>query len=166
MWAGITIIVSFMWGSIFFEEPTKSLGLSILAILILLLGFAGIGLSGSGHFPRLIHRLGLFWRRLRSRNGNNEGDVQFESETERFIPERDFSESANDKSSRQILVGLLYTVLVGVINGTMMVPSTLTPHEAFDSYVITFSMGVMLFSSLLLAAYFTLQYFKTGSIPP
>jgi len=40
-WSGFTIVTSFIWGAVFFHDTLKSVGLSILALILLIIGLIG-----------------------------------------------------------------------------------------------------------------------------
>jgi len=64
IWSGFTIIISFLWGSVIFLQPLKDVGLSILGLLMLLLGIAGISTAGSNFLDRFKKTLNLQFRSM------------------------------------------------------------------------------------------------------
>jgi multidrug transporter EmrE-like cation transporter len=52
IWSGFTIIVSFLWGALAFEQKPNNIGLSILGLIMLMVGIGGISLSGSDILER------------------------------------------------------------------------------------------------------------------
>ena len=56
-WSGCIIIISFLWGAFFFHQEIISWPLTILGLLLLCTGIAGLALAGSGYAPVLLRRL-------------------------------------------------------------------------------------------------------------
>eukprot|EP00698_Gefionella_okellyi_P019438 TRINITY_DN5956_c0_g2_i1.p1 TRINITY_DN5956_c0_g2~~TRINITY_DN5956_c0_g2_i1.p1 ORF type:complete len:298 (-),score=78.00 TRINITY_DN5956_c0_g2_i1:151-1044(-) len=57
VWSGSGMLVSFLWGALYFKEPLTNPGLAALAIIVLLLATVGVGSAPIGPVPRLIRKL-------------------------------------------------------------------------------------------------------------
>ena len=154
-WAACIVIVSFLWGSLYFGENINSVGLTVLALFLLCLGLAGLSLSGSGYFPPI-------WQKILSRCGLAPTDV--DNDAENVVPVNEEIDhllgakkeiiAPQTKSLADISKGVLCMVMIGLFCGSMMVPALLTPKYAQDSFDISFSLGVLVLSPVFFAAYF------------
>lgn len=52
-WSGLSMLVTFLWGQLYFHDPLRSLPLSILSLALLLLGVVLLSLPGTGLLPKL-----------------------------------------------------------------------------------------------------------------
>jgi len=145
-WAGVTIVVSFLWGSIVFRDPVHSILLSVVALSLLIGGILGLSLSNS----EFVKNLGN--KRTSQRNINV-------AEDEAPLLNDDTQQAAENKAPNATgkLIGLMCALVLGVLNGSMMVPLRYTPPEASGiKYIVSFGIGVMIVTPVCALFYFAI----------
>uniref|UniRef100_A0A7S4Q7Y3 EamA domain-containing protein n=1 Tax=Alexandrium monilatum TaxID=311494 RepID=A0A7S4Q7Y3_9DINO len=119
IWIGITICVSFVWGTLVFGNPVISLPGALLAIALLLVGVCLAAASSrlSDMRQQLAHERELALQLtsvegiegVAEAGGNKSAQLQTEG-------------SARGPAGGSVLFGLLNCVGVGIFNGSLMVP--------------------------------------------
>jgi len=137
VWSGCTIIISFLWGAVIFKQPMKSVGISVVGILLLLLGIAGISLAGSSVLDR--------FRKM--------SHVQIEDSLDLN------SISVNDENKSNRVFGLACCVGLSLTNGSMLAPIHYAPPEASGIiFLASFGIGVLVITPILAVIYFTILH--------
>jgi len=135
LWSGSTIAVSFIWGAAIFHEQTNSIGLSILALVIIGIGIAGISISGSELMAKV--------------------DKEYETllnETETL------QETSSERSPRlKFIIGVSCALGLGITNG-----SVLAPINGFDAvqqigFIASFGCGLAIVTPAFALPYFLFQ---------
>lgn len=150
-------MISFLWGVIVFpqDHPVNNLILAIVGIGIMLIGLTFISISSS----TLIQSLGKQKKR-ESLPPNEYSSTESESSPLLVSPKKE------KLFSPKKLLGLICTLFVGVLNGSVMVPLAKTPQSAQGiNYIVSFGIGVVLVTPVCLIFYFILQYVLTKKIP-
>jgi glucose uptake protein GlcU len=159
VWSGSTIIVSFLWGAIVFNEDVKSFPLSILGIFLLCVGILGTSICSMKFpvsFPKVfscLYCLPIF--------------IDPERELYTQIESSHYDEFNNDQTKRtprQWTIGILVAILMGIPNGSMMVPTQIEGVPTGIGYLMSFSTGVIIISFsfglfLQMFSYFTTKKF-------
>ncbi len=151
VWSGVTIIVSFMWGSIFFKENVTSLPLAVVALFFLCLGVTGCSLCSMQievylpSFLRCLYCLPIFQRI---------GDLNINQIISSDEDDTVHSTSSSASPSRLTwFIGLTASVLVGIPNGSMMIPTRIDGVPGGLAYLMSFSTGVFVFTAFILLSF-------------
>eukprot|EP00128_Syssomonas_multiformis_P007969 Colp12_sorted_trinity150504_noHs@12248 len=166
VWAGLTMVVSFLWGVLAFDQEVKSAGLSALALVVLCFGVS-LAASCQSPLPSLIE--GWF-----NKGARTAADIKASQPLmgNRKINE---TEEAPPKTLRQKLIGLAAAVALGLENGSLMVPFHYYNKHLTDdlglasdantaiSYLVSFSAGVAIVTPIIFGLYCALVLRK---IPP
>eukprot|EP01114_Cavostelium_apophysatum_P020785 TRINITY_DN7058_c0_g1_i1.p1 TRINITY_DN7058_c0_g1~~TRINITY_DN7058_c0_g1_i1.p1 ORF type:complete len:338 (-),score=36.71 TRINITY_DN7058_c0_g1_i1:250-1263(-) len=149
MWAGVTIVVSFLWGAIAFpkENPVHNIGLSVLALIFLITGILGLSLSNTSFVKNL---------------GNKRRTINHHEETPYGHGEESpLLETAPQTSKKRPIVGVICAVLLGIMNGSMLVPNQYAPANVKGAhainFVVSFGIGVMCVTPVIAFIYFLVQ---------
>lgn len=135
-WAGETIIVSFLWGTLaFHESPASTWGASGgVAVLVCAVALA----TRAKQAPEILRQLGI---------GPGQGDAH-----------KPFLESQEvDATTTSVARGLIGATVCGLCNGSLMVPYTLYSRSDVAStvqhpelvYMLSFGIGVAISTSFL-----------------
>jgi len=154
IWAGLTIIVSFLWGSIVFGEHVASIFQAILSLSLLVLGICGVAASETS-LPRRIRA----WV-----NGDDTFEVLpvADSPPLSTYGNRDDSISItsfeNDVPPVPKVVGYFCAIMVGLLNGSLLVPYHYYEDELPDgtpsiAYLSSFAIGIAIISVGLVGVY-------------
>jgi len=140
-WAGVTIVVSFVWGVILGQE-VKSITLSIVALLLLIIGILGLSLSSTSLISG--KKQEPFVQREEAPLISNPPDVNGDITPENPIKKR--------------IIGFSCAILLGLMNGSMMVPTKFLPENAKGiNYVVSFSIGVVIVTPICAVIYFLIR---------
>lgn len=156
MWAGVTIVVSFLWGAIAFPHENKvhSIPIAATALFMLVTGILGLSLSNTPY----VKNIG------RSKSSGNivgsyksqpdEGDVSpLLTQSGRYVY-INTTVSPNQPKKRPI-VGVVCALLLGIMNGSLMVPLHYVPKEAQGIvYIVSFGIGVIIVTPVIALIYF------------
>jgi len=165
IWSGLIIVVNFFWGAFVFQEPLKSLGLSILGICLLMIGLVGMAVSRLSFWPRVLS----FMASQDERNATDQEKLALFSND--GDPNNTEAATNNDEGDivRDILpccgcfgkktIGYLAAIFNGVWGGSVMVPmkyaSKSTPQGI--EYVFSFATGALMVNIVLLIMYFIIR---------
>jgi len=160
VWSGSSILVSFLWGSIFYhmiddspkyEHTVKSIPLAVVALATLCIGILGLAVSGTKtvadcryYFPLVDSFFARFEKPKSERridiNSNEKSYKIIESDTDEsnrhneeecMLPEAKVEEEKEEPISiLGKLFGLLCAIALGIPNGSMLVPLRLAPEDA------------------------------------
>ncbi|PRP78327.1 zinc carboxypeptidase [Planoprotostelium fungivorum] len=162
VWAGVTIVVSFIWGA--FLDGVQSPRYSYSGIAVLVVGVLLLSLSSSEFVANL---------------GKKKKDQNSTVYTPAYSPIHETSpllhgedkpkainvdgsrKSYNDEPALPIgepkknsTIGLICAVLLGAMNGSMLVPMRGAPKDIVITFVISFSIGVLAITPVCALAYF------------
>eukprot|EP01119_Soliformovum_irregulare_P018063 TRINITY_DN5475_c0_g1_i1.p1 TRINITY_DN5475_c0_g1~~TRINITY_DN5475_c0_g1_i1.p1 ORF type:complete len:343 (-),score=79.59 TRINITY_DN5475_c0_g1_i1:69-1097(-) len=153
-WAGVTIVVSFLWGALEMGTPVHSLALSIVALGLMILGIAGLSFSGT-QFVKNIRR--------------TKRDHQIQEDERVNLVYNDLGETPDDEpngSVKRKIAGLACAVALGILNGSMMVPLKKAPAESGGViYIVSFGIGVMAVTPVCVGLFLLGQYCLTKEFP-
>jgi glucose uptake protein GlcU len=143
VWSGSTIIVSFIWGAAIFHQTPASIGLSILALVVLCIGIAGISIAGTD----------LLGRKAEETSGLLETPPGSVQELGEIIPEP-------MSPRKKMLLGFASAFLLGIPNGSVYAP--LNPLIKEDeiwkgaTYLPSFGLGLLIVTPVFALPYFFL----------
>lgn len=158
IWAGATIVVSFVWGAAVFpkDNPVHNLPLSFLALFLLVVGIAGLSLSNSPFVTG-------------PTTPNRKKDDENQTINEPLLYPDDIEAK---KSTAQRIIGVGCALGLALLNGSMMVPLRFTPKEAQGiNYIISFGIGCIIVTPVCAVMYFAAKrttpdfQFKVAFIP-
>jgi glucose uptake protein GlcU len=146
IWAGCTIIVSFFWGSVIFHQELESLGLSLVGLVMLMVGIAGMSIAGS---------------ELLSKNNFKElSSVGLEDNS---IISSNLEEQPNT-NNRKKLIGYICAATLSLTNGSMLAPIHYAPPEAQGiNFIVSFGIGVLSVTPLFSVIYYMILF--QGTVP-
>jgi glucose uptake protein GlcU len=165
IWAGTTIVVSFVWGVSLLGDHPSNIFLSVVALLILVLGISTAAICNSS-IPDLIYVQCL------AQGQEEERQRLFESISASItINSGSKDKSPKEKISRmRYLVGVVAAIVVGLFNGSLQVPLHYygtdigkNNTDAGISYVVNFSAGVVVTTPILCFIWWMIRFQK---IPP
>ena len=134
-WSGGTIIVSFLWGSLIFDEDVKNVGLAIVGIFLLCLGILGVSVCNVQkpvELPQLLSFLYLLPVFVRPGESDSMSTTLLDAESinNKSKLEREFYDNSSqdsgiegegsEKSGRLFLLGVALAALMGLPNGSMV----------------------------------------------
>ncbi|KAK3263953.1 hypothetical protein CYMTET_27276 [Cymbomonas tetramitiformis] len=138
LWSGLSIFVSFVWGTVVFGEPVKHIGLCVVALLLMAIGMAGIGLAAAGRFKEPLGQ-----------------DLE---QTRRLIMDEDAGRGKYEVRNNNFRIGILCAVYVGFANGSFMMPLKYANKEVKGAeYLMSFGIGAMSMTLLLLGGYYVVN---------
>jgi len=136
-------VISFLWGSLAFpqDHEVKNIPLAVLALVLLVIGITSLSLSSSD----FIKNLG------KSKQPNEHINTEDESSPLLKEPEP-------QQSKFRPLIGLGCALVLGCLNGSMMVPLRFTPKEASGiNYIVSFGIGVLAVTPVFGLLYFLIR---------
>jgi len=137
IWSGFTIIVSFLWGAVVFQQPLKDVGLSVLGLLMLMVGIAGISTAGSD-----------FLDRFKNRNNNSQSSIQIDETL-------DLNAISLHNPQQNRVFGCICAACLALTNGSMLVPIKYSPPEAAGiNFLVSFGIGVIVITPIIAVIYF------------
>jgi len=159
IWAGTTILISFLWGAVVFSDHVKNIPLSIVALVLLLVGIAGLSLSNTNYVKR-------FEKKPTS-------PTKSVDETAHLINTTEIHEKAPEEINPfGKLIGIGCAVALGIMNGSMMVPLRFLPKDAAGiNYISSFGIGVLAVTPVCAFFYFLIKreipifHFKAAFVP-
>jgi len=174
IWAGTTIVVSFIWGAALFGEGVQ-VGLCVLAIVVLIAGIAGVTASGTD-LPH--HLAAKIFKNYHAVAQDHHDEVKDESHEKDPINSSTVTKSSTSTRMKKIL-GVICALIMGVMNGSLMVPFTLYVDEQDPQedevvelgYLASFSIGIFIVTPIVFAVFFLLArqkpvfHFKVAFIP-
>jgi len=129
LWSGGTIIISFLWGVLYFNQNPKDLWLSILALAVIVIGITGVSVAGSN---LLVNK--KKFPESRALLGSSEDGTISLNDPGRF--------SASPK--KNVFLGCLLALGLSIPNGTRLVPIKLAPTEVQGiNFIVSFGIGVI-----------------------
>jgi glucose uptake protein GlcU len=138
IWAGTSIVVSFLWGALVFHNHIKDVGLSVLALGLLCVGIGLLSFSASETVAR--------WSKPGWRDPAAQALIN---------PGEGPTSQASSDQQRRPLLGIALAVLLGLLNGSMMAPlSGLPEKDKGIGYIVPFSIGVVIVTPVFVAIYF------------
>jgi len=174
-WSGITIVVSFAWGAFAFSEVIDNWYLTILGLCMLLVGIGGISMCNKQwkvNGPKFLYLFPCLIPKDVDMLGDETPSIQESEEEEKTTSLEEIDEmelkGSEESSGRKpnLLAGLVCAGALGLLNGTMMVPSSLTPEEDQGiPYAVSFGIGVAIITSLYAPVYFVIQYVRGKGLP-
>jgi glucose uptake protein GlcU len=161
IWAGITVIISFIWGVALFGEHPASLGLALLGLVMILAGIVGLSVCNS----EAIKRCG------KKRVLTDEAEQLLAADRINDEP------VAAPVNKRAFLFGFLAALGCGITNGTMLVPAKFaaelngnvtvvvngTATQHFVSYsgqgfIVSFGIGVAIVTTAISIIYYLVMW--------
>jgi len=134
LWSGATIIVSFLWGALYFETILRSVPASVVALGLIVLGIAGISVAAS-----------------------NLLDPKEDAEAETLLDreERSVNSDEEKKPVKRTWLGIACALGLSITNGTMLVPIQLAPKEFHGiNFIVSFGIGVLAVTPVFALIYF------------
>lgn len=140
IWSGITVLMSFFLGFVVCQEPVKYIPVALASLLILTVGVAFVACCRDLRLQRF---LAFCWK-------THEEEMNLAVS---FAPECELSDVQNEAGvsapeiPKSTLMSLVFTVLVGFFNGSLMLPvklyqvrdaSQLQTTEQIVSYIVSF----------------------------
>jgi len=154
IWAGITIVVSFLWGSLKFGEQVESVPGAVCSLLLMIIGIAGIASCETGLPLRLAAMLGC---------GSADENANYEG-----MPAEEDKEGGEEEGPKVgKAMGGVFCVVVGLLNGSLMVPfkylaDDLPANDPPIAYLGSFAVGVLVTTPIFFVFYF---YFPIRKAP-
>jgi hypothetical protein len=162
------VLVSFLWGAIAFsaDKPIKSVPLALLALLLLFAGTAGVSIAGTELPVRYFKKL---------RGDPDDDGTTTPSQTELPAPQAGdnavvsldavedpsikddmkVNEVSKSTPQRNYVIGIGLCGLLGLFNGSTLVPLHYVPPEASGiNFVMSFAIGVLVVTPIIAIPYF------------
>jgi len=137
-WAGCTIIVSFFWGAVIFQQPLSNLLLSLLALLMLMLAIAGISIAGSD----------LLVTEQKKPHVMDDPLPMADDPGYRPIEE-------NTSPAKKKWIGIFCAAFLSITNGSMLAPIHYAPTNVQGiNFIVSFGIGVLGVTPLFAVIYF------------
>jgi len=159
VWAGITIVVSFIWGATYHfagqPEPTvKSPRFTFPGLALLVLGVVLLSLSGTQFVARLGRKKdevdeqsSLVGEKPKAINGYTKIGDSSDSYPDSLVEKE-------EPLKQNRMLGLICAVVLGVMNGSMLVPMKGAPQDIHVTFVISFAIGVVAITPVAGLLYF------------
>ncbi|KNC52982.1 uncharacterized protein AMSG_09158 [Thecamonas trahens ATCC 50062] len=170
VWSGTTIMISFLWGALAYHDKVSSLPLAMVALATLL---CGLVLLASLHSSLMagVHAWLGFAVDDESLRPHRPGDVRAAAPLVaaeapavnvsggRGLDDAYASAGGGDgKPLAKLVRGVVFALVLGVLNGSLMVPLRETPKRASGiNYIISFSIGVVSITPLLALGYMAIM---------
>jgi len=159
IWCGVTVITSFLWGALAFpsDNPVKNFPLSIVALMLLIIGIIGLSISDSSFIKDLgkLRKSHMDINNVESTQTLDGSPLLLRSSEYR----KSISTSSKERSHKEIIIGLLCALILGVMNGSMMVPLHFTPPDATGiNYIVSFGIGVLIVTPICSILYFVFRW--------
>jgi len=143
-----TILVSFLWGILVFDESIGTMSFAVLGIICLAAGIAGMTISGSDMLEKFF--------------AEEEEPQHQDAEVEKLLPPE--RRSANlytlniswghpSESGTKTLIGVACSCLLGLTNGTMLVPIKYSKYSG-QIFIVAFGTGVIVATIIFALVYF------------
>jgi len=181
-WNGMVIIVSFLWGAVYFHEPIGNLTLVIIGLCLIFLGIICISSCDTQIHHSLPPSMQFLYRLNWIFAPEGESSSQIEEEMKPILTDEDepkhvvkqkieshpvlpnYHISTNrltkahlEDISHQFFFGVILAAMIGFAFGCSFVPMKFLPSEfegkARVVYVISFSIGVMIIATVYLFFY-------------
>ena len=163
MWAGATVVVSFVWGVALFQETPSILALALLGLGLVLVGITGLSLCNTDAMKRLELR----------RSGNQEEpdpvsirqvsaseDDQLNQSPNEPLIQNQIENPSRITGIRALLLGSAAAVGTGLTNGSMLVPAKLASSLGKEyqglGFIMSFSIGVLIITSFVSLCFFAI----------
>ena len=168
-WAGVTVIISFIWGVAIFHETPNWLGMALFGLVLILVGITGLSICNTDPVKSLEARRVA----RRKKRDHDEERLLNSSDVEAVtIPvEQDVKENGPMSSRKMLFIGVLAAFGTGLFNGSMLVPSKLVPADppglyTGSGFIVSFGFGVAIVTPALSIAYWIIAcIFFSGSFP-
>jgi len=153
IWCGVTIVTSFLWGAIAFPSSSdvKSIPLSVVALGMLILGITGLSLSNTSIVKG---------KKSQGYTSINSGSGSLHREEAPLLPGEvdEKQKQQQEKTMKDVVLGMTCALILGVMNGSMMVPLRFTPEDASGiNYIVSFGIGVMVVTPVCALVYFLIR---------
>lgn len=181
-WSGSVIIVSFLFGALYFHEPLNNIPMVILSLILIFLGILFISSSDTQLHLNLPPSLQFFYRfnwLIIPEDDHHHDDestplISYKRVTSNqlnasqpLIPNYNISsvrlKKDDVKITHHFLIGVLLSVILGAGAGCLFVPMKFLPPEfsgdAQIVYLISFGIGVLSFATLYLIIYILYIHF-------
>ncbi|XP_065179691.1 transmembrane protein 144 homolog A-like [Sycon ciliatum] len=151
VWAGLTMVVSFLWGVLMFKEELESLPGSIGGLCLLCVGIGGAAMCQSEVPNRVV---GMCF-------GHSEDEQRSLLSVQSSKPsEGDSSQSGGGGS---FIIGITAAIVVGVLNGSLMVPfhyysKAVSDPNAAISYSVNFAAGIAIVTLPVVFTWFLIKH--------
>eukprot|EP00591_Stephanopyxis_turris_P002744 CAMPEP_0195522182 /NCGR_PEP_ID=MMETSP0794_2-20130614/20089_1 /TAXON_ID=515487 /ORGANISM="Stephanopyxis turris, Strain CCMP 815" /LENGTH=350 /DNA_ID=CAMNT_0040651873 /DNA_START=15 /DNA_END=1067 /DNA_ORIENTATION=- len=155
IWGGVAILVSYLWGVLVFGEVPSVLGLSILAVVLLVIGVSCI--ANCGKFATMFFSI----------SGEETKSIMSVPSAEADIHEPNRRDGTGDSigsriSSQRYSRGVMWACAVGLSGGSILAPlHYVPPEEEGLIFLPSFGIGAMLTAPAL----FYLSKVFTGEYP-
>ena len=141
IWAGLTIVVSFLWGSLKFHEHVESVTGSILSLTLLVCGILGVASCQTALPEKVASYLCC--------ESGADGAASLDASN------NDSAEGPRVSKA----VGVCFCIATGVLNGSLMVPFHYLSDELSDdaapiAYLGSFAVGVLIVTPVFFVLYF------------
>eukprot|EP00658_Telonema_sp_P-2_P056905 TRINITY_DN45368_c0_g1_i1.p1 TRINITY_DN45368_c0_g1~~TRINITY_DN45368_c0_g1_i1.p1 ORF type:complete len:444 (-),score=107.99 TRINITY_DN45368_c0_g1_i1:217-1476(-) len=152
IWAGLTIVVSFLWGTLKFGESVDSMVGAVFSLVLLVCGVMGVASCQTELPVRLAASFGLCASDL---------------EPSLLEPANPVACSDEQVPKLSKATGAVFCVVVGLLNGSLMVPFHYLSQEIRSdqppvTYLGSFALGVLVTTPLFVVFYF---YFPVRDPP-
>lgn len=177
LWSGLTLFTAYIWGAYVLKEPLKNHSLSILALVVMALGMIGVGFAVSEKtvFQSLLDillKLNPCSTKIKDCSQLSCIDAQDSSEalitcetTNNCRVEEEYGDQKYEKQNK-LVKGALCAILVGTLNGSFMVPLKYAHKDVVGvEYLVSFGIGAMTMTIILLGIYMTALAFHGRSMP-
>lgn len=161
VWAGLSIVVSFLWGRWGFGEPLAEPLAAIFGLVLLIAGIAGLALA---NFPAVMQELRLAVTAAPSTSTTEESDVELNPLARTAADEEDTAPLPRPSRTTlsvppSKLIGLGFCAAVGLLNGSLMVPFHFLSQEMAEdasclAYLGSFAVGIVLTTPVSALFYF------------
>jgi len=139
LWSGGTIIISFLWGVLYFNQHPKDLVLSIVALAVIVIGITGVSIAGSNLLVKK--------QKIQERKAL----LQEESDDSTIIN----SSRKPETPKKSLLLGCLLALGLSIPNGTMLVPIKLAPVSVQGiNFIVSFGIGVICVTPIYAIIYY------------
>ena len=141
VWGGVAMMIGYLWGVIVFREIPTYFGLSMIALILLIIGVLCIA------FCEALGR--------KMSCGNSKGvEVGEESNLELGTDDPSFERSPSPSDSSKLPRGVAWACSTGIFGGSILAPLHYVPIEQQGvAFMPSFGMGAMLSSPLVLYLY-------------
>jgi hypothetical protein len=144
----------------------KSIPLSVVALILLVVGIFGLSMSNTEFVRNLGRKSAQQGRdkRKAAEDGDYESSINnpklkdtTSGETTPLIDDDDKDHPKSSPSLRNSLLGVTCALVLGLMNGSMMVPLRFTPKDATGiNYMASFGIGVLVVTPVCALVYFLL----------
>ena len=126
IWAGLTIVVSFVWGAAVFKNPVPSALGAAAAIAVLVTGVC-LAASSQSTFPETVRK----W--VQGHKGGTLDEELADDYNDALLRTEGTQDNATAKGAGKFAAGAALAAFVGLCNGSLMVPMTCFGNGCFGA---------------------------------